>query len=195
MPFHRSPRGPILGEIRIPSNASNFTAIAPAKVVLRGTTKAGTQLLRMGNFDHFISPLPWVVSTPQESFVRIRDCVLFRSPFCSTRFQGYKTNPILSAVQLVRHSGSAGDKFFISLSSRAVKVPIYGQYKLIVSFYGTSGLIETKTYNFSSGTHAFQTIGVNYVVPAAYNRILFNFTFQKTSGYAWFDDAMLILLP
>lgn len=185
------------GEIRIPSNASNFTPAAPAIVILRGTTKAGTQLLKMGNFDHFVSPLPWIVSTPSEKLVSIHDCVFFRSPFCSARFQGSNTfpNPTISAVQVVRYSGSAGDNFYISLSSRSVKVPIYGQYKLIVSFYSPTGLIETKTYNFQSGTHAFQTIGVNYVVPAAYNRILFNFTFQNSSGYAWFDDAMLILLP
>jgi hypothetical protein len=183
--------GTQVGEVIIYSNATT----SPDKVALRGTTKEGTQLLQMGSFDVVTTPIPWVVSTPQENLVRIRDCVLFQTPFCSARFTGARGSPTLSAVQMVRRTGSVGDKFYIGLSSRASRVPLGGQYKLTVSFYGPAGLVDSKTFNFTSGTHAFQTVGMNYVAPAPYNRILFNFVYQKSTGVAWFDDALLILLP
>jgi CSLREA domain-containing protein len=179
------------GVISIPSNATT----SPNKVTLRGTTKEGIQLLKMGNFDTVVRPIPWVVSSPQENLARIRDCYSFRSPFCSAKFIGSSKNYILSAVQMVTHTGNAGDRYYLGLSSRASKVPLGGQYKLIVSFLGTSGVVGSKTFLFTNGTHAYQAIGQIYTVPAAYTRIHFNFTYQKTGGTAWFDDALLILLP
>jgi CSLREA domain-containing protein len=181
-----------IGMVGVKSNASTSP---DDKIDLRGVTEAGTQLLKMGNFDVVTTPIPWVVSAYPENLVRIRDCSVFRSPFCAARFTGARTNPILSALQVVWHTGSSGDRFLISLSSRASRVPLGGQYQLMVSFYGPSGLIGTKTFLFSSGTHAYQTKSMIYTAPAAYNKILFNFTYQKTGGIAWFDDAMLILLP
>jgi CSLREA domain-containing protein len=179
------------GVISIPSNATT----SPNKVTLRGTTKQGTQLLRMGNFDILTPPLPWLVSTPLENLMRVRDCVVFRSPHCSVKFIGGRSSPTLSAVQMVTRTGSSGDKFYIGLSSRASNVPTGGQYKLLVTFSNNSGPVGSVTCLFSSGTHAFQTVGVSYIVPKAYNRIMFNFTYQKAGGIAWFDDALLILLP
>jgi CSLREA domain-containing protein len=179
------------GLAAIPSNAST----SPNRVILRGTTRDGTQLLKMGNFDMPVAPLPWVVSAEPLSLARIRDCHIFRSPFCSAMFTGSRQNKIVSALQVVLHSGSAGDQFFIGLSSRASNVPAGGQYKLLVSFLGNSGVVGSRTFLFSSGTHGFQTVGVNYTVPAAYTRIMFNFTYQKTGGVVWFDDGLLILLP
>jgi hypothetical protein len=38
-------------------------------------------------------------------------------------------------------------------------------------------------------------MSMTYTAPKAYTRILFNFTYQKIGGRAWFDDALLILLP
>jgi hypothetical protein len=38
-------------------------------------------------------------------------------------------------------------------------------------------------------------MSANYTVPGAYTRILYRITFQKPTGIAWFDDAMLILYP
>lgn len=179
------------GAVSMPSNA----ATSPNRIKLRGTTKAGTQLLKMGNFDLVTQPIPWVVNSPDAKLVRLRDCTVFLSPLCSAKFIGSRRNPTLSAVQLVTHNGAAGDKFYIALSSRANSVPAGGQYKLIVSFYNGNGLVASKTLLFSNGSHGFQTMSLNYTIPSAYTRILFNFTYQKTDGVAWFDNAMLILLP
>jgi CSLREA domain-containing protein len=179
------------GLIGIPSNAST----SPNRISLRGSTKAGTQLLTMGNFDLVTQPIPWVVDSPSENLVRLRDCTKFLSPLCSAMFLGDKQNPIISAVQIVNRNGLAGDKFYISLSSRAYQVPAGGQYQLLVSFYNGGGLVETKSLLFSNGTHGFQSMSMTYTAPKAYTRILFNFTYQKIGGRAWFDDALLILLP
>ena len=51
------------------------------------------------------------------------------------------------------------------------------------------------TLSFTNGTHYFQTLSYYYTAPSAYTRIAFNFTYQKTSGIAWFDNAAVILLP
>ncbi len=91
--------------------------------------------------------------------------------------------------------GLPATSFTLVCQVAPLRVPLGGQYKLIVSFYGNTGLVASKTFLFSSGTHAFQTVGLTYTVPAPYTRILFNFTYQKSGGYAWFDDALLILLP
>ena len=179
------------GWIVIPSNAST----SPDRVTVTGTTKAGTQLLKMGNFDTVVRPIPWFVSSPQENLVSIRDCYSFRSPFCSAKFIGSSKNYTLAAAQMVFHTGKAGDRYYIGISSRASLVPLGGQYKLIVTFQGTSGVVGSKTLLFINGTHVYQAIGQIYTVPAPYTRIHFNFTYQKTGGTAWFDDALLILLP
>lgn len=176
------------GAVSIPSNAPTL----PNRVTLRGTVKAGTQLLKMANFDAVILPIPWWV--PQNNFV-IRDCAVFLSPSCSAKFIGTRPNPILSVMQMVTRTGRAGDKFYIGMSSRAINVPTGGQYSLQATFLSNSGTIGSKTLTFANGNHDFQTLGVYYTVPAAYTRILFKFTYQKTGGIAWFDNAALILIP
>lgn len=195
-----SPQSPGIhnGWVRIKSNAASSEVYPGDRVTLTGKTKAGEQLLKMGNFDVVPIPpetFPWKVSSPESKLVRLWDCTTFRSPFCSARFTGSSTYPILSAFQVVKSSGQAGDKFFISLSSRAHNVPIAGQYKLVVSFYKVYGWVGSVTLLFGSGTHAYQTVSTTYAAPAGYDRIVFNFSFQKSTGTAWFDDAMLIRLP
>jgi hypothetical protein len=66
---------------------------------------------------------------------------------------------------------------------------------MTVNFHNGFTLIGSKTLNFTIGTHYFQTLSYYYTAPSAYTRITFNFTFQKRSGIAWFDDAAVILLP
>lgn len=179
------------GVVTIPSNA----ATSPDKVTLRGTIKEGTQLLKMGNFDTVVTPVPWTVTPLSTRLVSLRDCRISLSPSCSAKFTGYKTNPILAASQTITRNGKAGDKFYISLSSRASKVPVDGLYILTVQFRNRLVIVGSKTLTFTNGTHNFQTRSVYYTAPAAYTNIIFQFTYQKTSGLVWFDDAALILLP
>jgi CSLREA domain-containing protein len=180
------------GAVSIPSNATS----SPNRVTLRGTVNDGTQLLKMANFDTLIRPIPWIVDTPNDALVTLRNCAVFLSPSCSAQFTGTRQNPTLSALQVVFHTGAAGDKFYLGMASRASKVPVGGQYSVQVTFWKkTAGTIGSTTLTFASGTHDFQTLGVYYTVPAKYDRIFFNFTFQKTSGTAWFDNAVLIEIP
>jgi CSLREA domain-containing protein len=190
--FSPASTGTKTGVVSIPSNAAS----SPNRVTLRGTVNAGMQLLRMGNFDTLVQPIPWTVSTPNTKLVTLRDCTVSLSPACSAKFTGAPQNPILSALQVVSHTGAAGDKYYLGMASRANKVPAGGQYSVQVSFYNkTGGTIGSTTLTFTSGTHDFQTLGVYYTVPAKYDRIFFSFTFQKTGGTAWFDDAALIEIP
>lgn len=179
------------GEVIIKSNANPPTA----KVILTGTTKPGTQLLKMGNFDYTVLPKPWVISAEPLDLVSLRDCSSFRSPLCSAKFRGTAKRPLLSLSQVVYRNGSAGDAFYISLSSRASSVPLGGQYKVLVGFYDAYRLVGIKSLLFSSGTHGYQTRSTTFVAPTAYTKILYNILYQNPGGTAWFDDAMLILLP
>jgi CSLREA domain-containing protein len=179
------------GVVTIPSNA----ATSPNMVTLRGTIKEGVQLLKMGNFDTLVYPRPWIIDTPLDKLINLRDHVVYLSPSYSAKFTGYRTNPTLTALQIVTRNGKVGDKFFISLSSRASLVPVGGQYSLTVLFRNHLVTVGSITLTFSSGTHNFQTRSLYYTAPAAYTHITFQFTYQKTSGTAWFDDAALILLP
>gem|GEM_PF-1897279 len=179
------------GAVTIPSNA----AASPNKVTLRGTIKAGTQLLKMGNFDTVVAPIPWIVDTPLDRLVALRNRTVFLSPSYSAKLTGHRTNPTLTVLQIVTRNGKAGDKFYISLSSRASLVPVGGQYKLTVLFRNRLVTVGSKTLTFTNGTHNFQTRSAYYTAPVAYTHITFQFTYQKTSGVAWFDDAALILLP
>ena len=56
-------------------------------------------------------------------------------------------------------------------------------------------VVGSQALNFTSGTHNWETVSATYTVPAAYYRVAFRFTFQKTAGTAWFDNAFLILVP
>lgn len=179
------------GEVIIKSNAKPSVK----KILLTGSTKPGTQLLKNGNFDNGAFPRAWIVSAEPSTLVRLPDCTTFRTPFCSAKFTGSIKHPLLSAMQVVTRTGSAGDSFQIGLSSLASKVALGGEYKVVVGFYGSTGIVGTTTLRFSNGTHNYQTLSAVYVAPAPYNRILYNIIYQKTTGTAWFDDAMLILLP
>lgn len=184
--------GTLTGEVIINSNANPKVT----KISLTGTTKPGIQLLKNGNFDDMVlKSKPWVISADPSTLVRLPDCTTFRTPFCSAKFTTTTKYPLLTAMQVITRSGSAGDSFHISMSSRASKVTLGGDYKVVVGFYGTTGLIGSTTLRFSSGTHNYQTLSTVYVAPAPYNRIIYNIIYQKTGGTVWFDDAMLILLP
>jgi hypothetical protein len=154
------------------------------------------QLLKMPTFDKLIAPIPWTVKLPTIPFASVRDCTVSLSPNCSVKFVGKSTNPLRYAEQSFIRRGNAGDKFYIGLSSRAENVPTTGLYKVEVFFYDLRNrVVGSQALNFSFGTHDWETLSTTYIVPAAYYRVAFRFTFQNTAGTAWFDNAFLVIVP
>ncbi len=78
-----------------------------------------------------------------------------------------------------------------ALWSKASSVPSGGLYRLQVQFYNDTTLLTTKTKSFAAGTHTFQRVASTYTAPGPYTKVVFQTTFQETSGTAWFDTANL----
>jgi hypothetical protein len=56
-------------------------------------------------------------------------------------------------------------------------------------------IIGSKSINFTNGTHGFETVTGMITAHGQFTWIVFRFTFQKTSGTAWFDNAQVINVP
>ena len=92
--------------------------------------------------------------------------------------------------------GRIGDKYVFLLSSRAKNIPAGGQYEvevILLNMYNQVG--GSKSINFTDGTHDFKTVAGTIIAHAQYSYIVFQFSLQKDSGTAWFDNARLISTP
>jgi len=71
-----------------------------------------------------------------------------------------------------------------------------GTYRVEASFYNNlNRLVGTSSLNFSPGTHGWETVSGFATATGNYNRIIFRFYYQNSSGRAWFDDAFLMTAP
>ena len=185
------------GAVTIPSTVS-ATAISYA---LSGTGVAAVQLLKLGGFDSIVVPIPWRTLVPIRNLNSVRECFgYYLSPPCSVRLTGKSLTPTTTVQytiqQLVVKTGVAGDKYYFGMSSRANNIPTGGKYQVDILFYDLyNRVVGSQSLYFSIGTHDFETLAAYYTVPAAYYRILFRFTLQKSSGTAWFDNAILTRAP
>ncbi len=182
------------GEVFIPSNS----AASPDTVPLSGGGIIGTQMLKSPEFDAISTPFPWRVGNPIYSFYSVITCKVFFSQPCSAKFIGLKSNlaNTLSQAVYAGRKGLAGDKYYLSLASRAGNVPAGGQYKFEVVFYDPfNHPLLTRTFYFTPGTHNWETLGETFTVPEKHNMIRFVITFQNTSGIAWFDNAYIMEVP
>jgi hypothetical protein len=181
------------GSVSIPSSAST----SPYTVSLSGYGITGTNLLLSPSFDFPLTrPIPWKYPNKSFTFAQLWDCSVSLSPFCSVRFSGNSNNYTQSLIQGVIRAGRIGDKYVFLLSSRAKNIPAGGQYKvevILLNMYNQ--VVGSKSVNFTDGTHDFKTVAGTIIAHAQYSCVVFQFSLQKTSGTAWFDDARLISIP
>lgn len=175
---------------------ANAVSTTDDKITLSGTG-AGTNLLQQPNFDYpFTKPLPWKDGPGELKVPQSLDCSISVSPFCSVRLKGSALNIENKIHQSVARAGLIGDQYVFLLSSKAKEVPVGGQYKvevILMNLYNQ--VVGSSTLNFGTGTHGFQTALGRIRAKSQYTWIIFRFTFQETSGVAWFDNAILVKLP
>jgi M6 family metalloprotease-like protein len=172
------------------------TAANTANGSFQLTVNAGTQLLKNPGFLIPAFPTPWKPLGITPPYSRVMDCVIFLSSNCSVHLTGSARNVAQAGQQILILSGLAGDKYSFGLWSRAQTVPVAGLYKVELMFYNNFGrVIGIQTLSFNTGTHGFELAYVIATAPANFSRIGFRFTFQKTSGEIWFDDAFLFRIP
>jgi hypothetical protein len=186
--------GLFTGSVTIPSNAPSN----PDSVSLSGTgtpLPVDDNLLLNPGFDQTSKyPRVWSYSVPRTLFTSLLDCTTFISPSCSLKLPGFKATGIVT--QTVSYSGAAGQQFAFGLSSRALNVPADGMYTVEVALFNRfNRVMYTQTLTFADGTHDWQAITTNFTAPTAFTKMRFRIYFQKTAGWAWFDDAFLTLLP
>jgi hypothetical protein len=186
--------GPKTGTVTIPSNSASN----PDSVALSGngvSIPAGTNLLINPTFDQTSQyPRAWSYSVPRTTFASLLDCTYAISPDCSLKIPGTKTTGIVT--QTVNFNGAAGQSFTFGLSSAANIVPAGGLYKVEASLFNRfNRVMYTQILTFADGSHDWQTLNDTFTAPSAFTKIRYRFYFQKTSGWAWFDDAFLIQQP
>jgi hypothetical protein len=167
---------------------------------------AQTNILVKPDFGSAVSfPKPWALSGFRPPYGGAIDCLNFLSGPCSLRFNASDRNIALTALQRVNvPGGQAGDMYGFGIYSRAYGIPGGpvsnntiglpsggGAYSVSIMFFNGARKVATYVVNLTPGTHDFE-LGSAYVnAPTNYTRIDFRFSFQKTEGTAWFDDAFL----
>jgi CSLREA domain-containing protein len=180
------------GSLKIPTSIS----ATPYTVSLTGNSIFGTNLLLSPNFDVITKPIPWKSPSPSYSLTTVMDCTVFYSPLCSIHFSGSLKNKSWLIYQPLAHAGKAGERYLFRLSSLASSVPLGGLYKVDLVFLNTSNRpLGTFSLLFSTGTHDWEHLQAIVAAPANYYTMSFRIYFQKTSGDAWFDNAVLVKLP
>jgi len=156
----------------------------------------GTNLLLFPNFDPpLIKPFPWMDGHKVLSTTDM-DCSVWFSPMCSVRLNGGSDNITRTISQAVARIGAPGDRFAFLITSKALDIPAAGLYSVEVVFWNAyNQVVGSRTLNFKTGTHDWQTVVGMIRAPANYAWVVFRFKLQKTSGTAWFDNAILVKIP
>jgi hypothetical protein len=100
-----------------------------------------------------------------------------------------------AAFQQVNRTGVAGDTYSFGMYSASQNAPIGGDYRIEVSFYNNfNKLVNKYTVYFNPLTHGFELATDQRAAMGNYNKIIFRFIYNNSSGRAWFDDAFLYFL-
>jgi hypothetical protein len=92
--------------------------------------------------------------------------------------------------------GAVNDKYAFVLSSKSSAVPVGGLYSVEVELLNTyNPVVGRKTLYFKTGTHTWQTLAGTFVAQNTHTWVVFRITYRKTSGRAWFDNAILVKVP
>jgi len=184
------------GTVSIPSDATN-----PLYTVNLSGFGAGTNLLKSPNFDlPLTKPIPWREGPNVPDILDLLDCSVWISPMCSLRMQGRldtSGNALLQTIsQAVARVGAVNDKYAFVLSSKSSAVPVGGLYSVEVELLNTyNQVVGRKTLYFKTGTHTWQTLAGTFVAQNTHTWVVFRITYRKTSGRAWFDNAILVKVP
>ena len=157
------------------------------------TVTGGVNLLKKPDFPNaFAFPFPWKVFNLRPPYTGALDCNYYLSPPCSVVF-GPGNH---AAIQQVNRIGAAGDTYSFGMWSAAQNVPTGGNYSVEVTFYNNfNHLVGRHTIAFNPNTHGFEIANGSVSASGNYNKIVFRFTYNASSGRAWFDDAFLYFLP
>ncbi|HEX8991944.1 MAG TPA: right-handed parallel beta-helix repeat-containing protein [Anaerolineales bacterium] len=190
--FSPTTAGTFSGGVVIQSSAAS----SPNQISLAGTGIVGTQLVVNPGFEIDANldgePDNWTFANVNTTTDR-RDCSIYSSGSCSLKLVGNGTSK--TASQSFTQAGHAGDDFTFALASQASSIPASSTYRLQVQFFNGTTLLTTKTLNFASGTHGFQTVRGSFTASAAYTTIVFKITLRASSGQAWFDTSGLYWAP
>lgn len=176
---------------------SNDVSATADTVSLSGYGITGTNLLLSPNFDFpFTKPVPWEDGPFFLAIPDTLDCSVSVSPLCSVKLVGSPQNFNRIISQARPRNGLIGDRYLFRLSSKARNIPADGIYRvevILMNMYNR--VVGTKSVDFTVGTHNFESATGTIRANAQYTWVVFRFSFQKTSGIAWFDNAQLIPLP
>jgi hypothetical protein len=182
----------LTGTANIPSDADN-----PLYTVPLAGYGIGTNLLAQAFFSYpFTKPIPWREGPNTLDINRLLDCSVWVSPICSIVMRGSSLNLNQFIWQSKAVVGEVGDTYVFILSSKAREVPVDGIYRMEVELLNTyNQRVGFKAVNFINGTHRWQTPVGTITATRQYIWLIFRFRLRKTSGTAWFDNAILAKLP
>ena len=180
------------GTVTIPSdgtNAPNFVSLDGSGVYIPD----GTNLLKKSDFSGVnIYPAPWQPVGFRPPYSTVIDCVIFQSGPCSVFFGAGNR----AAQQRVNFPGHTGDSFLYGISTASQNAPLAGNYRLDLTFFNSQNrIVGRDTINFNTGTNPFTIYLDTFTAPANFSYIIYRFTYQKSGGAAWFDDAFLMVAP
>ena len=93
-------------------------------------------------------------------------------------------------------SGNAGSVFILSLWVKGQSIPTtLPAVKVVVTLYNGSTSVKSFTLNLPNGTYAFVQKKLSFVAPAAYNKVVIQLSYGKSSGTVWFDGLSLLQSP
>jgi CSLREA domain-containing protein len=103
--------------------------------------------------------------------------------------------------QAIMLNGLQGDKFIFSFWVKGSAIPTTRSCMTQVLFYKNNPrtgpgtpylLVGTQTVPCPMGTFAYAQETLNFLAPAAYNRIVVQFSYSAAAGMVWFDKASLL---
>jgi hypothetical protein len=119
----------------------------------------------------------------------------------AVQFGFNKPSLMKTLFQAIMLNGLKGDAFTFSFWVKGSAISTTNSCMAQVLFYknnpltgpGTPDiLVGTQTVPCPTGTFAYMLKTVSFTVPAAYYKIVVQFTYSKTTGTVWFDNASLL---